>query len=376
MQIILRSLSFVFFCTTIYSHASDYYLVLASANQQNAASAMGHLFLVDGNPDVSPEWWPAIDYTAHTESRNVVYIIKGVAGGFEAIYKVQPLSKKIEQYYEKEKRELIFFPLHFSEAEKERFNDTLTLWLKKKEDYKFATNNCAHGIYRLLQASADSLPEPYAILLPQDVITLLQTENKIGKPKSYISPHPYLKAGFGFRFIENSMLLNFQPLLHDKYDRYGFYQADHEFSFLDLSVGVNENSLFIDNFSIVKLTSASPHKSISWFIDSKLYNSEAGIGKSLAVYGSKFAVDYFFKIMYEKSEYFIAPQFAFRSRSTKKLRYGMQGELLRNMHIKEIKPMFKFWHAYDLSEKNTLIMKSNLSANANFEVMLRTYFVR
>jgi hypothetical protein len=318
--------------------------VLASANQQNAASAMGHLFLARG--------YEAIDYAARVEGSGIIYKVKGFIGGFEATYKVQPFIKKIELYLEKEKREFIFFPLYFSDTEKKRFDDTLNLWLEKKEDYKFATNNCTHGIYRLLQASVDSLPEPYAILLPQDVVTLLQTKNKIGKPESYISPHPYLRTDFGFRFIENSAIFGFQPLLHDKYDRYGFYQADHEFSFLALSIGRNADSLFIDSFSILKITSANPRESFSWFIDSRLDGFETGIGKSFAFYGGKFATDYFLKLRYGKTQRYIAPQFTFRNRSIKNFRYGLQAEFWRQIN---------FWYAYDLSEKNTLIMKSEVA---------------
>jgi hypothetical protein len=344
----------VVFCSILYSHASDIYLVLASANQRNAASAMGHIFLAEGEE--------AVDYAARVEGSGIVYKIKGVVGGFEANYKVKLLSDKIELYQEKEQRELLFFFFFFSVAEKQRYHDTLSLYLTKKEDYKFATNNCSHGIYRLLQASMDSLPEANAILTPQDVINLLQTKNKIGKPhENYISPHPYLRTDFGFRFLENIALFHFQPFLHDKYDRYGFYQADHELSIIDLSIGIKENSIFVDSFNVVKIRSASPKELFSWLIDSRMDGFEFGIGKSFAIYSGKFATDYFLKLIYEKRSYFAVPELTLRSRSIKNFRYGIQGEFFRK---------FNSWFSIDVSETGTLILLSNTNS---FELKFRKY---
>ena len=376
MIYVIRILSIILFYSFTYVHASNIYLVLASANQQNAASAMGHLFLAEGSPATPLSEWKTVDYAARIEGSGFIHKIKGIVGGFEATYKVQHLSKEIELYQEKEKRELLFFPLYFSDTGKKRYHDTLNLWLEKKEDYKFATNNCSHGIYRLLQATMDSLPEPHMVLLPQDIVSLLQTKNKIGKPhKNYISPHPYSRMDFGFRFLENTAILQFQPFLHDKYDRYGFYQADHELSILALSVGIKKKSAFIDKFSVYKMLSASPEETFSWFIDSRLDGFGIGIGKSFAIYQGKFATDFFLKILNEKTEgYFIVPELTFRSRSIRNYRYGMQSGLFRRVNTKEIEPAFNFWFAYDLSENNAFIIKSNLNAEKpSIEAMLRMY---
>jgi|GEM_PF-4449248 len=347
----------VLFCSAICCYASDIYLVLASSNQQNAASMMGHIFLMQGSE--------AVDYAARVEGSGLVYKVKGIVGGFEATYKIQPISDLIEKYQEKEKRELLFFPLYFSATEKQRYHDTLNLYLTKKEDYLFATNNCAHGIYKLLQASMDSLPEPHVILLPQDVIDLLQTKNRIGKPHyKYVSPHPYLRMDWGFRFIENIALLQFRPFLHDKYDRYGFYQADHEFAFLNLSIGIKDNSVSVDSFSAVRVRSANPKETFSWLIDSRLDGFDLGIGKSFALYRNKFATDFFLKLLYEKNGYLIVPELTFRSRSVKSFRYGMEGEFFRK---------FNFWLSTDLSETSTLIV---LSGTNYIELKFREYILR
>jgi len=95
--------------------------------------------------------WNAVNFGAHTENATGISLyIKGLNGGFDAYYDTLPVHEKIREY--------IFF-----------------------------TYNCTHGIYFLLFNSLDSLPPPTSgIMAPQDLVLILQRENRLEFP--YLLP--------------------------------------------------------------------------------------------------------------------------------------------------------------------------------------------
>ena len=132
--------------------------------------------------------WAAVNFGAQIENASFFdYYIKGIGGGFDAYYTILPVHEKIREYAGSESRDIRFFPLKVSDSEYARLIDTLSNRLGKPQPYKFFTYNCADGIYDLLSATLDSLPKsPQKIMAPQDLILILQKQNRLEYP--YLFP--------------------------------------------------------------------------------------------------------------------------------------------------------------------------------------------
>jgi len=128
--------------------------------------------------------WNAVNFGAHTENATGINLyIRGLNGGFSAYYDTLPVHEKIREYAGSESRDIRFFPLNISEKEYNQLIKNLHNWNKKPYPYKFFTYNCTHGIYFLLFNSLDSLPPPISgIMAPQDLILILQKENRLELP--------------------------------------------------------------------------------------------------------------------------------------------------------------------------------------------------
>ncbi|MDR1759481.1 MAG: DUF4105 domain-containing protein [Fibrobacter sp.] len=164
------------------------FLAVAGPYPTNPASVFGHVFLaITPNDSISFLNWIAINFGANTEnSRLLDYYIKGIGGGFDAYYNVLPVHEKIREYAGTESRDIRLFPLKISNEEYEKLTNYLKDQIKKTHPYKFFTYNCAHGIYTLLYSSLDSLPPAQKIMSPQDLIIILQNENRLNY--SYLFP--------------------------------------------------------------------------------------------------------------------------------------------------------------------------------------------
>jgi hypothetical protein len=131
--------------------------------------------------------WIAVNFGANTEeATGFDYYIKGINGSFNAYYNLLPVHEKIREYAGTESRDIRIFPLKISDKERVKLIDTLNSWMAKPQPYKFFTYNCTHGIYALLAGSLDSLPPPQKIMSPQELVVLLQNENRLNYP--YLFP--------------------------------------------------------------------------------------------------------------------------------------------------------------------------------------------
>jgi len=128
--------------------------------------------------------YTAINFGADISNLNMYSVYsKGVFGGLNAYYTRQPLYDKINEYSGSETRDIRFFPIWLSEAEYAKLMQSLESVREKPIPYKFFSYNCSHGIYQLLFDSLEGLPkQPKQAMTPLDVVDILNSNNRIGKP--------------------------------------------------------------------------------------------------------------------------------------------------------------------------------------------------
>jgi len=304
------------------------FLALAGPYTKNATSAFGHLFLAIAPQDsISFLNWLAVNFGANTEGTNGLdYYIKGINGSFKAHYTLLPVSEKIREYAGTESRDIRIFPLKLSERERVKLIDTLSSWRAKPQPYKFFTYNCAHGMYALLSSSLDSLPPlSQKIMSPQELVLLLQSENRLGYPyifpslkervlsakdedvalleflewknvnrdtirekklaelrysvakskkekrnllkpeKQRLKPHGYSRLDVGTLFVEKeaNAYIRFRPLLHDISDNPNYYSAQSTLELLSFGLSANNQGVNLHELRLIHIRSVPTHD--SWF---------------------------------------------------------------------------------------------------------------
>jgi len=304
------------------------FLALAGPYPKSATSAFGHLFLAIAPRDsISFLNWLAVNFGANTEGTSGLdYYIKGINGSFKAYYSLLPVHAKIREYAGTESRDIRIFPLKISDKETIKLMDTLSSWLGKPQPYKFFTYNCAHGIYALLASSLDSLPPlPQKIISPQELVLLLQNENRLDYPYIFpslkervlnaededvarleflewrnvnrnaererelaelrysvakskkakrdllkpenqrLKPHGYSRLDVGTLFIEKeaNAHIRFRPLLHDISDNPSYYSAQSTLELLSFGLSANNHGVNLQELSLVHIRSVPTHD--SWF---------------------------------------------------------------------------------------------------------------
>ena len=203
------------------------YIALAGPYPKDPVSALGHVFLViaPANSEAPFLNWMAINFAADTENATWYnYYIKGASGSFNAYYYTLSVHEKIMEYVGSETRDIRFFPLEISEKEYHKLEKNLSDWSETPYHYKFFTYNCADGIYYLLYSSLNSLPPPtIKIMAPQDVVLILQKENRLGDPyllsslrERVLSATDKEQAELEFLEWENSQKTAVKDILREK----------------------------------------------------------------------------------------------------------------------------------------------------------------
>lgn len=127
-------------------------LVVTSPSFDSVESVFGHSFLVlykDEFPELDSR---VISFVANTknQTKNIKYLLKGLAGDFETEIKVEPFYQKYFQYALVENRSLYFYELDISKLKIELLQrNVLNLKLK---NYKFITQNCSNSLLDFLKS--------------------------------------------------------------------------------------------------------------------------------------------------------------------------------------------------------------------------------
>jgi len=384
---------------------SALFIVLTSPYQQNPASALGHVFLLQADSLPYP-LWNTIEFVAETGDANKLsYITKGVYGGFEANYVTVPFHEKIHKYVDEEKRDLFIFPLKISDAELAKFNDTLNSWKTKDDSYKFFTNNCVDGIYNLLKSTLDSVQEAPVLLTPQNLIRLLNESGKIEKPillqfsgdkkeeenftpqKDMQLPHKYSRFDIGMLFLEKFYAnLRFRLFLHDVSDYAGYYSNFINFEVLALNMYIDNDKINFKELWLARARSETPSRSFisgwSWLLESgweEYKTTNIGLGKTYIIFND-YLLGYMLRgSVLEKGRKEFYPGFQIFTRvfSAKNYRSGIYFDYLRLAAKEKIaKTDLKTWISFDLRDDLNLFAESSIK-NRNesfFSIMLRFYW--
>jgi len=384
---------------------SALFIVLTSPYQQNPASVLGHVFLLQADSLPYP-LWNTIEFVAETgEANKLSYITKGIYGGFAAKYETMPFYEKIYKYVDDEKRDLFIYPLRISKAELAKFNDTLNSWKAKEDSYKFFTNNCVDGIYNLLKNTLDSVKEAPTMLTPQNLIRLLNESDKIEKPillrfsgnkkeeenfivqKDMQIPHKYSRLDIGLLFLEKFYgNLRFRLFLHDVSDYGGYYSNFINLEVLYLNLYFNDGKTNLKELWPMRIRSETPSRDFiygwSWLFESgweEFKTMNIGFGKTYLIF-NYYLLGYLLRgsvLEKEQNEFYAGFQIFARVFSAKNYRSGIYFDYLRLAEKeKVVKTDLKTWLSFDLRDDLNLFAESSIKNRDEkfFSVVLRFYF--
>ena len=158
-------------------------LVYAGASVQHPASSVGHTFLAIGPRAgfaTAIAGKHAVEYTVEEPGDNpVVYVVKGLSGGYDGVFRVLPFADKIDEYGREDNRDMWQYELTLSPAQARRV--ALHLWELEHTtiDYFYLTENCSHHMLTLLEGAVPSLEltaKTKTMVLPIDTIKALGPE--------------------------------------------------------------------------------------------------------------------------------------------------------------------------------------------------------
>ena len=157
-------------------------LVFSSAYPNNPGSMFGHTFLRLGHEKkgISPLLDHGLNYSAITPpgEGGVIFAIKGIFGGYRGIFSILPYYAKINQYNNRESRDIWEYQLSMTPEEIE----TLLLHTWEIEtnsyfNYYFFSENCSYHILGLFEVAKPelSLTDYFLYLTPADSVKKLMT---------------------------------------------------------------------------------------------------------------------------------------------------------------------------------------------------------
>ena len=131
----------------------------------------------------------AVNYAANTDERNgVMFAVKGIFGGYDGRYGLNPYYDKVKQYARIENRDLWSYRLDLDAAEIERL--LLHLWELKgaAQPYLFFSRNCSYELLVMLEVARPGLRlaerfDFYAI--PADTLRALTVQPDLVTAVSY-----------------------------------------------------------------------------------------------------------------------------------------------------------------------------------------------
>tara|TARA_R110000868_G_scaffold167130_2_gene401429 strand:- start:3441 stop:5162 length:1722 start_codon:yes stop_codon:yes gene_type:complete len=178
-------------------------IVFSSYYPGNPASIFGHTFLKlnfsENHQSKLTDY--AVNFSARaTDPMGVIYALKGLFGGYQGYYEINPYYMKVNEYLHTESRDLWEYPIDMTQEEIDRL--LAHLWeLSKKSSfsYWFMSENCSFQLLALLDAAfgdtalAENAP---LIVLPARTLNILDTAKKLGSG----SIRPSLKKQLLYRY--------------------------------------------------------------------------------------------------------------------------------------------------------------------------------
>jgi hypothetical protein len=133
-------------------------LILASAHINSPASAFGHTFLRIDAQKNTPLTAYAVSYAAMSSEKNgLVFAYKGLMGGYEGRYSIQPYFEMLKEYSDLEHRDVWEYPMNLDAQEIARLVDHILEIRHFYSDYYFFTENCSYNLLWALQVARPGL---------------------------------------------------------------------------------------------------------------------------------------------------------------------------------------------------------------------------
>ena len=158
-------------------------VVYSSAFINSPASQVGHTFLKIDNKVSDVESY-SVNYGARPEQDDnvLIYMFKGLFGGYDGTFDIIRYSKKIEEYAGSEQRDLYEYKLNLNQDEVENVLLHLYEIYDTPKPYLFINKNCSYQILWLIQVSKNklSLTDKFAVeVTPVETLRLLKKQNLI-----------------------------------------------------------------------------------------------------------------------------------------------------------------------------------------------------
>nr|WP_275447077.1 DUF4105 domain-containing protein [Pseudoalteromonas sp. Of7M-16] len=192
-------------------------LVFASEIFSSATSMMGHIFLkADGKNFRNTKVSHSLAYFTEITTLNPAKLIsESLITGMSGFFTVRPFSKDIEQYLEKEKRNLWQFRLRGSDFHKRLLQ--LHLWELKgaKLTYYFQSYNCATLTLELISILEPKVMEEQKLFVsPVDVVKAVIKHDLVEQTEVMASPKWLLNSIEGA--LSKDELDSIKPWLNDQ----------------------------------------------------------------------------------------------------------------------------------------------------------------
>ena len=186
-------------------------LIFPSSYVNNPASAFGHtLIRLDHESGESlPSY--AVNFSAETHGEpGLVYAFKGIFGGYQGYFKVQPYYELVKKYSALEKRDIWEYELNYTQAEIDQLVRHLWELRQTNFDYYYFDANCSFqllGLFDVLRPSGSlnsgdlrsrfnswAIPSDTLRELLKDESLLKETEFRPSLATSFKSFHSKLKS--------------------------------------------------------------------------------------------------------------------------------------------------------------------------------------
>jgi hypothetical protein len=160
-------------------------LVFPAAYINNPSSMFGHTLLrIDpptskGGTSLTSY---SISYAAETtEFNGLVFAIKGLTGGYQGFFSIQPYYDKVNEYSDLENRDIWEYELNFTPAEIQRLMEHAWELHKTAFDYYFLDENCSFQLLALLDVARPGMDLtgkfPLQVIPVDTIRAVLQQKN-------------------------------------------------------------------------------------------------------------------------------------------------------------------------------------------------------
>ena len=153
-------------------------LIFPAYHLNSPSSMFGHTLLrLDKAKEANSSDWLSmgVNFGANVMSgdNSLFYAFKGLSGGYPGFFIVEPYFRKIQEYNQKEKRDIWEYPLNLTSEETNRMVEHLWELKEIEFDYYFFDENCSYRLLELLEVGRpgiDLTSEYGSSVIPIDTI--------------------------------------------------------------------------------------------------------------------------------------------------------------------------------------------------------------